>query len=257
MIARLYILKGKQLTPKDSTTSDPYLVIKLGETVVKDKESLQLKTCNPNFFRSYDIQTKLPGASTLTIECWDDDGFNFPDLIGITKIDLEDRYYNKRWKDTYPDKKPIEERTLFMEKSKAPQGVLQCWLEILDSKEASANPRINIAPPPKEEFEMRVIIWGTQDVVFADEITKCNDLYLRGIYANQNYETDTHWRCRAKGSFNWRWKIPVTLPLDPDEDYGKDVLQLQMWDRDITKANDMICQAIINLNDPRFKMFEK
>ena len=37
----------------------------------------------------------LPGASTLTIECWDDDGFDFPDLIGFTKIDLEDRFFNK------------------------------------------------------------------------------------------------------------------------------------------------------------------
>lgn len=104
---------------------------------------------------------------------------------------------------------------------------------------------------------MRVVIYGTEDVAFSDETTQCNDLFLTGIYGSQKYETDTHWRCRKKGSFNWRWKIPMILPLDPDEDYGKDVLQLQMWDRDITKANDMICQANINLNDPKFKMLEK
>lgn len=57
VVARLYVLKGKSLTPKDNNTSDPYLVIKLGTTVIKDKESLRLKTCNPGFFRSYDIPT--------------------------------------------------------------------------------------------------------------------------------------------------------------------------------------------------------
>lgn len=124
VIVRLYILKGKSLTPKDSTTSDPYLIIKLGDKVITDKESLRPKTCNPAFHRSYDISTSLPGASTLTIECWDDDGFDFPDLIGATKIDLEDRFFNKEWNHKYPLLKPIEERTLFIQKSSAPQGVL-------------------------------------------------------------------------------------------------------------------------------------
>jgi Ca2+-dependent lipid-binding protein len=108
------------LTPKDTTTSDPYLVIKLGTTTISDKSSLRPKTCNPGFYTSYDISCSLPGASTLAIECWDDDGFDFPDLIGETKIDLEDRYFNKDWRQKYPGKKPIEERTLFVPKSSAP-----------------------------------------------------------------------------------------------------------------------------------------
>lgn len=116
----MYVLKGKSLTPKDSTTSDPYLIIKLGKTTITDKESLRPKTCNPGFYTSYDITATLPGASTLAIECWDDDGFDFPDLIGVTKIDLEDRYFNKEWREKYPAKKPIEERTLFVPKSSAP-----------------------------------------------------------------------------------------------------------------------------------------
>lgn len=68
--------------------------------------------------------TELPGPSTLTIEVWDYDSFGFDDLIGITKIDLEDRFFNKKWLNLYPDKKPIEERTLEIKSSAAPQGVL-------------------------------------------------------------------------------------------------------------------------------------
>ena len=224
VIARLYVMKGKSLTPKDTNTSDPYLVIKLGSTTITDKESLRPKTCNPGFYTAYDIPATLPGACTLAIECWDDDGFDFPDLIGVTKIDLEDRYFNKDWRTKYPSKKPIEERTLFVPKSAAPQGVLQCWLEILDPKEAAGSPKYDIRPPPRMEFELRVIVWGTRDCIFKDEATKCNDLFLKGILGNTSLETDTHWRCRNKGSFNWRWKFPITLPLDPDEDYGKDIL---------------------------------
>ena len=85
-----------------------------------------------------------------------------------------------------------------------------------------------------------MIVWGTKDTVFKDETTKCNDLFLVGIHGDKTLETDTHWRCREKGSFNWRFKFPIFLPLDPDEDYGKDILTLQMWDRDIVAANDLI-----------------
>lgn len=40
-------------------------------------------------------------------------------------------------------------------------------------------------------------------------MTKSNDLFGRGgIMRGNNYlETDTHWRCRNIGSFNWRWKF--------------------------------------------------
>jgi Ca2+-dependent lipid-binding protein len=115
----LYILKGKSLTPKDSTTSDPYLIIKLAGKVITDKESLRPKTCNPSFFRSYDIPVSLPGAATLEIECWDDDGFDFPDLIGATKIDLEDRYFNKEWKKLVAGDKKSKEAEIELLKLKA------------------------------------------------------------------------------------------------------------------------------------------
>jgi hypothetical protein len=49
-------------------------------------------------------------------------------------------------------------------------------------------------------------------------------LYAKAILGGKSFETDTHWRCRNKGSFNWRMKFNVKLPLDPDEDYGADIL---------------------------------
>jgi hypothetical protein len=40
-------------------------------------------------------------------------------------------------------------------------------------------------------------------------------------------ETDTHWRCRAEGSFNWRMKFPITFPaLDQDDALTKYILDV-------------------------------
>lgn len=118
--------------------------------------------------------------------------------------------------------------------------MLECWVEILDPKVAGSTPRYDIRPPPKEEYELRVIVWGTRDCVFKDALEGCNDLFLKGTLGPKTLETDTHWRCRAKGSFNWRWKFPVTLPLDVDDDYGGDILKLQLFDRDIVGSNELI-----------------
>jgi hypothetical protein len=65
-------------------------------------------------------------------------------------------------------------------------------------------------------------------VVFKDQLEKCNDLFVMGGPANQDLlETDTHWRCRNKGSFNWRWKFDVKYPITAD-DYGADTFKVNM-----------------------------
>lgn len=55
-------------------------------------------------------------------------------------------------------------------------------------------------------------------------------------------ETDTHWRCYAgEGSWNWRLKFPVTLPMKPEMAR----LHIQLWDRDVVKvrARPLACCA--------------
>jgi hypothetical protein len=46
----------------------------------------------------------------VTIEAFDKDDFFGDSLIGLTKIDLDDRFYNKDW--TGVEDKPIEYRNL-------------------------------------------------------------------------------------------------------------------------------------------------
>jgi hypothetical protein len=99
LVCRVYILKGKSLTPNDSKNSDPYLLIKCGGSEVNDSDNAIDDTNNPGFYKHFDIAVTIPGASTLTIQVWDDDGIVGDDLIGETKIDLEERYFSKEWRE--------------------------------------------------------------------------------------------------------------------------------------------------------------
>jgi hypothetical protein len=52
---------------------------------------------NPNFHEKYEFEGKFPGSTPLKIEVWDYDMIFGDDLIGITTVDLEDRYFNMEW----------------------------------------------------------------------------------------------------------------------------------------------------------------
>lgn len=49
--------------------------------------------CHP--IRSFDVEATFPMDSTLTVSIYDWDLVGTDDLIGETKIDLENRFYSK------------------------------------------------------------------------------------------------------------------------------------------------------------------
>uniref|UniRef100_A0A8C2F5N2 Otoferlin b n=1 Tax=Cyprinus carpio TaxID=7962 RepID=A0A8C2F5N2_CYPCA len=96
IIVRVYVVKATELHPADiNGKADPYIAIKLGKTEIKDKENYISKQLNPVFGKSFDIEATLPMDSTLTVSIYDWDLVGTDDLIGETKIDLENRYYSK------------------------------------------------------------------------------------------------------------------------------------------------------------------
>lgn len=69
----------------------------------------------------FELTTTLPGPSELDIEVWDYDSLSKDDLIGSTRIDLEDRLFHTGWQalgssaaknGRFPPK-PIEYRSLY------------------------------------------------------------------------------------------------------------------------------------------------
>jgi hypothetical protein len=243
VFVRLYVLCGKSLTGMDSNgKSDPYLVVSLG----KEKVSLRSKyisgNCNPDFYESFEFASQIPGPSELKIDVWDWDGIG-DDLIGTTSVDVEDRWFCKSWRQI--KKKPIEWRTLYNPSSSMSQGMLELWVDVYDSADAKKFPMVNIAPPPKEDWELRVIVWQCKEVTIKDEITQQNDLYITGLLdtpGQKRKKTDVHLRSKGgKGSFNWRMKYPLQLPMKLSH------FSIQIWDMDFFSANDSICEVNLSL----------
>ena len=85
--------------------------MKCGSQVNSERENYQVDNADPTFYKSYDFNISFPGAPLLIVEAYDYDDFFGDDLIGITKLDLDDRYFNKEWQSI--ENKPIEYRALY------------------------------------------------------------------------------------------------------------------------------------------------
>ncbi|KAF3849940.1 hypothetical protein F7725_019659 [Dissostichus mawsoni] len=96
VLVRVYVVRATDLHPADiNGKADPYIVIKLGKSEVKDKENYISKQLNPVFGKSFDIEATFPMESMLSVSVYDWDLVGTDDLIGETKIDLENRFYSK------------------------------------------------------------------------------------------------------------------------------------------------------------------
>ena len=186
---------------------------------------------NVDFYKMIEMDCELPGTSQLVIDVMDKDTIGYDDLIGSTTIDLEDRWFDSRWqelgkefmcpqegKDSDGKKfrwavKPIELRTLYVSNNNKSQGVVSCYLDIMEPAKAAAFPPDDVALPPVQTFEMRVVIWKVKNVPAADTFENMSDLFVKcWPEGSEPLDTDTHWRAKkGKGSFNWRMLFDVKL----------------------------------------------
>ncbi|XP_053997924.1 otoferlin-like [Hylaeus anthracinus] len=436
LLVRLYVVNGINLQPKDplSGKSDPYLCIKLGKTYVNDRKNYIPNQLNPMFGRLFEIEATFPQDHTLIAQVWDYDATSSDDLIGETKIDLENRFYSGHratcgisrtynaegynyWRDREkptlildnlckrnnlpsPDYREdhvkigrkrfryvdvylkdeadreecmalnvlhqwqdfpicgcalvpehVERRPLFnaakpgleqvikkndfvhlvnaeyvnrgirllllSRKSDAMnpvhesnalaatkiftslfwkhdmhprsmfQGKLELWVDMFQFDELPPKPAVDISPPVPEEYEIRVIVWNTEDVPLVDSqfLTgeKCSDIYVkgyvrkwlrRGLYARidsswilyDDYQkTDVHYNSlNGEGNFNWRFVFRVTyskgervmivrrkvsvFARSEIEDKLPCKLHLQVWDSDHFSPDDFLGKRALTLD---------
>jgi len=221
-IVRLYALRGIGLAAMDTNLdgspgkSDPYMVVKLGSSVFNDRKNAQDDLTDIDLYKMVQITCELPGTSQLKIALYDKDLVGFDDKIGETVIDLEDRWFDDRWQQLGrknllepgqdpkdPGRvrwctKPIERRTLTIpSKSGTSQGVLEMYMDIMRPEEAAAFPPDDIALPPTQIFEVRVVIWKCKDVPPMDTFEGMSDLFVKCWPEGcAPQETDTHWRAK-------------------------------------------------------------
>lgn len=115
VLVRVYIVKANDLHPMDiNGKADPYVVLQLGSKKISDKDNYISKQLNPvfgkyvlhmknnkrivytfMFIRCFEIEATFPQDSMLTVQILDWDLLGSDDLIGETRIDLENRFYSR------------------------------------------------------------------------------------------------------------------------------------------------------------------
>ncbi|KAG2467304.1 FR1L6 protein, partial [Polypterus senegalus] len=359
VLIRVYIVSASNLHPADPDgKSDPYIVLRLGKTEIKDRDNYIPKQLNPIFGRSFEMQATFPMESLLSVVIYDYDMIGTDDLIGETKIDLENRFYTQHratcglakeyaidgynaWRDTMkptellsrlckdhmldgPHLSPgkiiigdkvftgktffieddeevesyehlalkilhrwneipdvgcklipehIETRTLYnKDKPGMDQGQLQMWVDMFPMDMPPPGPSVDISPRKPKGYELRIIIWNTEDVILEDVnfITgqQSSDIYVKGWLKgleNDKQETDVHYNSlTGEGNFNWRFVFPFNyLPaekqlvvskrenifsLDKTERKIPAELVLQVWDFETLSADDFLGTLELDLH---------
>uniref|UniRef100_A0A673ZM60 Fer-1 like family member 6 n=1 Tax=Salmo trutta TaxID=8032 RepID=A0A673ZM60_SALTR len=353
VLIRVYIVSASNLHPADTDgKSDPYIVLRLGKTEIKDRDNYIPKQLNPVFGRSFEIQATFPKDSLLTTLIYDHDTIGTDDLIGETCIDLENRFYRdtfffftldgyNAWRDSSkpselltklckenrldgpyfrPGRITIGEKafagkTLFMDEEQTvesyehlalkilhrwaeipgvgcrlvsehietrtlynkarpgmDQGQLQMWVDMFPMDMPHPGPSVDISPRKPKGFELRIIIWNTEDVILEDTNiltgTQSSDIYVKGWLKgieDDRQETDVHYNSlTGEGNFNWRLVFPFNyLPaekvvvvskrgsifsLDKTEQKLPAVLVMQVWDFDRLSSDDFLGTVELDLH---------
>ncbi|XP_071457522.1 otoferlin isoform X3 [Marmota flaviventris] len=305
VLVRIYVVRATDLHPADiNGKADPYIAIRLGKTDIRDKENYISKQLNPVFGKSFDIEASFPMESMLTVAVYDWDLVGTDDLIGETKIDLENRFYSKHratcgiahtysihgyniWRDpmkpsqiltrlckegkvdgphfgppgrvkvanhvfTGPSeiedengqRKPTDEHValsalrhwediprvgcrlvpehvetrplLNPDKPGIEQGRLELWVDMFPMDMPAPGTPLDISPRKPKKYELRVIVWNTDEVVLEDDDfftgEKSSDIFVRGWLKGQQedkQDTDVHYHSlTGEGNFNWRYLFP-------------------------------------------------
>nr|CAD7576106.1 unnamed protein product [Timema californicum] len=94
---RVYVIRASGLPVMDVTgRSDPYLVVGTSsKNTIKDRDSYVARSLDPTFGKLFELKATFPLDYQLTVTVMDYDKYSSDDLIGETKIDLENRWYSK------------------------------------------------------------------------------------------------------------------------------------------------------------------
>ncbi|XP_059749405.1 otoferlin isoform X3 [Balaenoptera ricei] len=361
VLVRVYVVRATDLHPADiNGKADPYIAIRLGKTDIRDKENYISKQLNPVFGKSFDIEASFPMESLLTVAVYDWDLVGTDDLIGETKIDLENRFYSKHratcgiaqtysthgyniWRDpmkpsqilsrlckegkvdgphfgppgrvkvsnrvfTGPSeiedengqRKPTEEHVALLalrywediprvgcrlvpehvetrpllnpDKPGIEQGRLELWVDMFPMDMPAPGTPLDISPRKPKKYELRVIVWNTDEVVLEDDDfftgEKSSDIFVRGWLKGQQedkQDTDVHYHSlTGEGNFNWRYLFPFDylaaeekiviskkesmFSWDETEYKIPARLTLQIWDADHFSADDFLGAIELDLN---------
>ncbi|RWS24989.1 otoferlin-like protein, partial [Leptotrombidium deliense] len=165
----------------------------------------------------------------------------------------------------------VETRPLYHpDKPGVERGQIEMWIDMFPSDLPQPPPATDITPRKPISYELRVIIWNTDEVILEEENVltgeKMSDIYVKGWLtdSNEQQSTDIHYRSlTGEGNFNWRFifpfeyspsdeKIIITkkesmFSWDETETKIPPKLYLQVWDADMVSADDFLGALTLDL----------
>ncbi|KAF3843460.1 hypothetical protein F7725_002309 [Dissostichus mawsoni] len=228
--------------------SDPYIVLRLGKNEIKDRDNYIPKQLNPVFGSSFEMQASFPQESLLSVVIYDYDMVGGDDLIGETRIDLENRFYSRHratcglpteysldgynaWRDCLKPSELLSKRCRDngLEEPKFAPGritipVVGCKLV---PEHIETRTLFNKARPGMDQGQVRMWVdmfpmdspHLTLDLQWTfhrenQKGTSCvsssgtQKIWLKGLEADRQ-ETDVHYNSlTGEGNFNWRFVFP-------------------------------------------------
>uniref|UniRef100_M3ZSG9 C2 domain-containing protein n=1 Tax=Xiphophorus maculatus TaxID=8083 RepID=M3ZSG9_XIPMA len=300
VLIRVYIVSASNLHPADPDgKADPYIFLRLGKNEIKDRDNYIPKQLNP-VFGSFEMQATFPQESLLSLLIYDYDLVGGDDLIGETRIDLENRFYSRHratcglpseysggynaWRDclkpsellskmcrdngvdgphfspgriivadkVFTGKEPVEsyehlslkilhrwaeipavgcklvpehiETRILYNKARPgmDQGQVQMWVDMFPMDLPHPGPPVDISPR-KPKYELRIIIWNTEDVILEDSnfLTgqQSSDIYIKVVVVK---------------------KRDHIFSLDKTEQKLPAILIMQVWDFETLSSDDFL-----------------
>eukprot|EP00403_Amphidinium_massartii_P003489 CAMPEP_0178373444 /NCGR_PEP_ID=MMETSP0689_2-20121128/1866_1 /TAXON_ID=160604 /ORGANISM="Amphidinium massartii, Strain CS-259" /LENGTH=1645 /DNA_ID=CAMNT_0019993387 /DNA_START=79 /DNA_END=5017 /DNA_ORIENTATION=+ len=262
--ARVYVIRGINVSGAKRGFGDPYLWFMYGRTPVELRGHVQKQTTEPRFFKVDEKDIQVPEEMILQVGMKDFQSNGQDLLIGGTTIDLEDRFYDMTWqKAMRMNKIPIEYRPLGTGDSQFKfRGSVEMWVELIDAARAAEIPANVLMMPPAAEVEIRIVLMTCRDISLrlcvdpdthvaremVDVIGRCQ-LDCKSYAGQQTImqETDIHYSSEGEGEFQWRFvwsRVSVTkgVPLDCQ-------LQLSLWEHFTLASPQMLCEALIEMKN--------
>jgi len=167
----------------------------------------------------------------------------------------------------------IETRTLFCnERPGMEQGRLEMWIDMFPLDAPPPTVIVDIKPRLPKSFELRCIIWNTDEVTLDDTNVltgeQSSDIFVKGYLkgvGEDDQQTDVHYRSMTgEGNFNWRFIFPFDYLKAEDKivfrkkDSIFDINEqeykvppnftMQVWDADLVSADDFLGSITLDLN---------
>ena len=220
-LVRLFVISAYGLAQRDNDSdSDPFCIVKLGDKkTYNDRENYKDNEPNPDIYKQFNFEAIFPGCPELLVQLWDMDMLFGDELIGETRLDLEDRYFSADWRSI--DNKPIEHRQLYHPSSAVSQGTVKLFAEIIPVSIDIRNfPTFDISPKPSDQYEIRVAVFETKELKMMD-VEGTTDGFIKAFFTPNNAkETDTHYRNQnGNCSFTYRLLYKFNHPAKSNEDY--------------------------------------